>query len=207
MIGAGERTRREALRRGLAAAAAAIAAGSIPSLISAENAPADSGDDASILEGAIAIEQTAVVAYASAYDSGWLSKPVADFVRLFREQEREHAEALSGALREVGGVVPSPPAPAELPGFGSVRNQEDFLGFAVRLENLAVAVYVDAQRKLLSPDLLRLATQIMSNEGQHLVVLRQALGAGPAASVPEAFEAGASPPPDLGGSAFVHGRR
>ena len=58
-----------------------------------------------------------------------------------------------------------------------------------------MAAYGQAQRKLESPELLRMATQISSNEGQHLVVLRQALGAGPVASVPVAFEAGVSPAP------------
>jgi hypothetical protein len=35
----------------------------------------------------------------------------------------------------------------------------------------------------------------MSNEGQHLVVLREAPGASPAQSVPAAFEAGTEPAP------------
>lgn len=198
MIAACEETRRDALRRGLTVGGAAIAAGSIPSLIRVGAARAASDGDASILEAAIAIEQSAVVAYASAYDSGFLSKPVADFARLFREQEREHAKALSRALRELGGVVPRAPAAVEIEGLSAVRNQSDFLNFAVELENTAVITYVDAHRKLQSPDLLRTCTQIMSNEGQHLVVLRQALGAGPAASVPDAFEAGIAPPPVVG---------
>ena len=61
-----------------------------------------------------------------------------------------------------------------------------------------MAAYGQAQRKLESPELLRMATEISSNEGQHLVVLRQALGAEPAAAVPVAFEAGVSPAPKPG---------
>jgi rubrerythrin len=193
-----EATRRDAVRRGLIGAGAVISASAIPSLLRIGTAFANSDDDASILESAIEIEQTAVIAYATGYDSGLLEKPVGDLARLFGNQEQEHADALSRALRQLGGTVPKPPAAADVKGLGTIRNQTDFLTLAIELENMAVIGYVEAHRKLQSPDLLRTGTQIMSNEGQHLVVLRQALGAGPAASVPDAFEAGIAPPPKPG---------
>jgi hypothetical protein len=43
--------------------------------------------------------------------------------------------------------------------------------------------------------LLKTTSQIMNNEGQHLVMLRLALGASPVALVPSAFEAGTDPAP------------
>lgn len=52
---------------------------------------------------------------------------------------------------------------------------------------MAVAAYYDASKKLQQARLLQTAAQIMSNEGQHLAVLRQALGRNP---VPNAFETG-----------------
>ena len=80
-------------------------------------------------------------------------------------------------------------------GLGAVRTQTDFLELAIGLENMTVAAYGQALRKLESEDLLRTATEINANEGQHLAVLRGALGADPAAAVPVAFEAGISPLP------------
>lgn len=190
-----EATRRESMRRGLIAGGAVIAASTIPILLRVRNAFAKADDDASILEGAVGLEQTAVVAYDTAYDSGLLQKPVADVARLFRNQEQEHADALKTALEDLGGQAPAPPKPEDVKGLSSVKNQTQILNFAVELENMAVQAYVEAHRKLKSPDLLKTGAQIMSNEGQHLVVLRQALGASPAASVPDAFEAGTAPPP------------
>jgi hypothetical protein len=52
---------------------------------------------------------------------------------------------------------------------------------------MAVAAYYEAHRKLRDTKVLQTAAQIMAAEGQHLVVLRQALRRNPA---PHAFETG-----------------
>ena len=41
-----------------------------------------------------------------------------------------------------------------------------------------------------------LLASTVANQAQHLTLLRQALGAGPLASVPEPFENGTAPPPE-----------
>jgi rubrerythrin len=189
-----EGTRRDALRRGAIGAAAALGVGAASSALGVAGA-AGSEDDPAVLETAIAAEQVAVLAYSTAAGSGLLEKPVAEMARLFAEQERRHLEALTEPFTDLGGTVPEPPSVADVSGLGALRSQTDFLELAIGLENAAVAAYGQAQRKLETPALLRIATEICSNEGQHLVVLRQALGAGPAAAVPVAFEAGVSPPP------------
>lgn len=190
-----ESTRREAVRRGVIGAGAIVAASTIPILLRVGKAFAEADGDAAILEGAVGLEQTAVVAYDTAYRSKLLDKPVAGVARLFRDQEQEHADGLTQALESLGGTPPEPPQPAQVQGLGSVSSQEDILRFAVELEKMAIVAYIEAHRKLQSPDLLKTGTQIMCNEGQHLVVLRQALGASPAQSVPSAFEAGTDPAP------------
>ena len=191
-IAAGGWTRRDLALRGLIGAGGALAASATPW---PEAALAAAGDDAAILESAIAAEQAAALAYATGYDSGLLERPVAEIAKLFGEQESEHLDALARALRALGGTVPDPPAVADVEGLGAVRTQTDFLELAIGLENMTVAAYGQALRKLESEDLLRTATEINANEGQHLAVLRGALGADPAAAVPVAFEAGVSPPP------------
>jgi len=185
-----EATRREAVQRGIISGGAIVAASTIPILIWVGKAFAQSDGDGAVLESAVGLEQTAVVAYDTAIGSGLLEASVAVVVRLVRDQEQEHADALSRALEDLGGTPPGPPAAADVEGLAAARSQEDILRFAVELENMAVMAYVDAHMKLQSPELLKTGTQIMANEGQHLVLLRQALGATPAQSVPSAFEAG-----------------
>lgn len=191
-------TRREAVRLGSAAAGGALAAAAPRSLLLAAAARADDREDPAVLEAAIQAEQATELTYATGLDSGLLAQPVAGFARLFAEQEREHIDALSRELRALGGTVPEPPRPADVAGLDAIGSQTDFLELAIAVENLAVAAYGQVHRKLEAPAPLRLATKIMSAEGQHLVVLRQALGAGPVESVPFAFEAGVSPPPGSG---------
>jgi rubrerythrin len=191
------RTRRDTLRRGAIGAGAVVGANAVSLALRASDA-AGSEDDAAILETAIAAEQATVLAYSTGAGSGLLEKPIAEMARLFAEQERRHLEALMEPLTGLGGTVPEPPSVADVSGLGALGSQRDFLELAIGLENMAVAAYGQAQRKLETPALLRIATEICSNEGQHLVVLRQALGAGPAAAVPVAFETGLSPPPEPG---------
>ena len=185
-------TRREAVRTGVAGAGVIAGAAAIPALMRAASAFAQTGGDAAVLEAAIALEQTAVTAYDSAHGSGLLEQGLLPLMRRIRDQEQEHADALSEALEDIGGTPPRPPGASEVEGLGSLRSREALLRFAIELEEMAVGAYLDAHTRLQSPALLRTVTQIMANEGQHLVVLRQALGASLADSVPSAFEAGSA---------------
>lgn len=181
------RTRREALGRGLVLGGAVLGAASAPALLGARTSSAAADDDARILAGAIRLEQTAVVVYATAATSGLLGRRLGVVARRFRDHEQEHADALTVALRQLGGRPPRPPRPSQIAGLGALRSREQVLSFAVELELRAVAAYYEAHQKLTDPALLRTGAQIMANEGQHLVVLRQALGRQP---LPDAFETG-----------------
>ena len=161
----------------------------VPSLLRVRNAFAQAEGDAAILEAAVGLEQTAVVAYDTAVKSGLLEKPVERVARLFRDQEQAHAAALTTALEGLGGRAPARPEPSSITGLGGVRNQADITNFAVELETMAVAAYYEAHGKLKDRKLLETAAQIMANEGQHLAVLRP-LVEKPA--VPDAFETGES---------------
>lgn len=182
-----EATRRDAVRRGLILGGGVIAASSIPLLLRIRDAFAKSEGDAGILEAAIGLEQTAVVTYETAAKSGKLKPPVEAAARLFQTQEQEHALALTAALQDLGGTPPAAPKAADVEGLSDLKNQNDILNFAIELENMGVVAYVDAAAKLRSPELVKTGAQIVSNEAQHLVVLRQTLGRDP---VPAAFEAG-----------------
>ena len=182
-----EATRRDAVRRGLVAGGALVGAALIPALLSVRNAFAAADGDAAILASAIRLEHTAVAAYAAAVNSGLLTPAVRRAAVLFGRQEAEHGAALTAALKALGGVPPVGTDAKLLAPLRRVRSQRQVLEFAVELESMAVAAYEDAARKLRAARLLQTSAQIMANEGQHLVVLRQALGRDP---VPNAFENG-----------------
>ena len=189
-----ERDRRDLLRRGFTLGGAAIAASAIPLLWSVRNAFADAGADGSIVANAINLERVAVIAYGRAIDSGLLSPAMLRIARRFRDHEREHADALTTALTDLGGSPPQPPkgiadVDRVVKGLGDVRSQADVVNFAIELETAAVAAYYDAQAKLIQAKLLQTGASIMASEGQHLVVLRKAARK---ELVPNAFETGAT---------------
>jgi rubrerythrin len=188
-----ERDRRALLRRGFALGGAAIAASSIPLLWSVRNAFAQAKGDTAILGRAISLEQVAVLAYDTAIAGGLLSPALTGVARTLRAHEQEHADRLTTALTDLGGTPP--PAPQGIAdvdkvvkGLGDAKTQTDVVNFAIELETAAVAAYLDAHRELVEAKLLQTGASIMASEGQHLVVLRRAIGKDP---VPAAFETGA----------------
>jgi rubrerythrin len=182
-----EATRRDAVRRGLIAGGAFVAATSIPLLIRVRNAFAQSTGDPAILESAIELEQTAVVSYDHAANAKLLKGDLKDTAKLFADQEQEHVDALVVAFESLGGAAPEPPEPDSVEGLTELNSQRDFLEFAIELENMAIVAYDEASAKLVSSELVKTGAEIVANEAQHLVVLRQALGANP---LPDAFETG-----------------
>jgi rubrerythrin len=182
-----EATRRQLVRRGLRLGGLTVAASGVPTLLRVGRAFAQGGGDAKILEAAIRLEQTAVIVYDQAAQSGKLQPAVRDAARLFRDQEREHASSLSAALQALGGKPPAEPDFTHLRQPNRPGGQKEILEFAVAIEEMAVAAYYEAQQKLRDAKLLSTGAAIMANEGQHLVVLRQTLKRNP---VPGAFEPG-----------------
>ena len=191
-IAAFERDRRELLKRGFGLGGAAIAASSIPLLLSIRNAFAQAGDDGAILQNAITLEQVAVIAYGAAIDGGLLSAAVEQVARRFRDHEQAHADALTTALTDLGGTPAAKPSGVKdvdkvVKGLADVKSQADIANFAIELETATVAAYYDAHRRLIDAKLLQTGASIMANEGQHLVVLRQVADTEP---VPNALETG-----------------
>ena len=191
-------TRREAMRRGLIAGGALAAAATAPMLLRTRSAFAQAESDAEIIEAAATAEAEAVVAYETMARSGLLRGPVADIIRLFGNQEEEHFNALVRLLEEMGGEEPEKPEPADIPGLGGLIGEPQMIEFAIELENGLIQEYVQAFENLTDSEALKTTSQIMSNEGQHLVMLRLALGANPVDLVPSAFETGTDPAPQVG---------
>lgn len=153
----------------------------------------EKGSDAEILNAALSEELTLLDAYTRGMPM--LKRSIRPLGRKLRAQEQEYVDALTKALRGLGGKTDAEKADIDL---ADVRSQADFLTFAYGLESAALASDLDAAPRLFTDAPRTLATSLAAGHAQHLVVLREGLGAGPAASIPEAFDTGEVAPP--GGS-------
>ncbi len=109
-----------------------------------------------------------------------------------RGQDQAHVDAITKAIRMVGGETDAEAAEFEPPG---PKSEEEALLLAYEEENASLGEALDAAPDLNTSAPRRLAAALAASHAQHLVALRQLLGAGLAASIPEAFEAGDAPPP------------
>lgn len=191
-IAAFERDRRELLRRGLAFGGAIVAASSIPLLLAVRDAFAASETDASLLEKAITLERTLIVAYDRVIADDFLTDKA--LAPALRTHERRHAATFVTALSDLGGAPPAAPVGVGavdkvVKGLDAVTNEAQTLSFLIELETAAVAAYYDAQAKFVQGRLLQSGASIMASEGEHLVLLRQAARRPP---VPDALETGST---------------
>jgi rubrerythrin len=113
-------------------------------------------------------------------------------IRQFQGQEEEHLNGLTKLLRGLGGKLEGEATEVDLSG---VKTEHDFLFLAYKLTGAALTNYLESVPHLSTPAPQALSASIAASEAQHLVALRQLLGAGLPASVPEAFDTGEVPPP------------
>jgi rubrerythrin len=139
--------------------------------------------DVSILNSSLDLENMAIAAYQAA--APLLQGSARAAVARLLEQEREHADALAQAIRQLGGAPNEPKARYDFP---RLRGQGGALRFAVGLENTAIAAYIDSLPRLSSPDLRGTAAAIVTDEAEHLAVL---LGEQGRPQAPQAFVTGA----------------
>jgi hypothetical protein len=150
----------------------------------------DKAADAATLNNVLARELAAVRAYDRT--TALLDGAVLASAREFRAQEQEHVDAIVKALRGLGEKAE--PEEEEIESEG-LKTQADALGFLYEVEGASVAYDLRAISHLTAPWPRSLLGSIAANQAQHLVVLRRALGADVAESIPEAFEDGTAPAP------------
>jgi hypothetical protein len=151
----------------------------------------EKGSDAAILNAALAQELTAADAYTRALPL--LKGPLLALGRQLRAQEQEYVDALTKTIRGLGGEVEAEAGELD---FSSVKDRAGFLTLAYDLESAALASDLEAASQLFTAAPRTLAASLAAGHAQHLVVLRQGLAAGLAASIPVAFDGGEVPPPD-----------
>ncbi len=150
----------------------------------------DKAADAETLNNVLAREQAAIRAYERTLPL--LHGPDLASAREFRAQEQEHVNAIVKALRGLGEKAE--PEEEEIESEG-LKNEADALAFLYEVESVSVAYGLRAISHLSAPWPRSLLGSIVADQAQHLVVLRRALGADVAESIPGAFEDGTAPLP------------
>ncbi|HXR30806.1 MAG TPA: ferritin-like domain-containing protein [Solirubrobacterales bacterium] len=146
--------------------------------------------DVEVLNTLLAEELTVVDAYERA--NPLLRGQMLAAGRQFRGQTQAHLDALTKAVRGLGGETDAEAVELEAP---APQSHVEALAFLYEAENAAIAQALEAvpQLEFTAPRMLSAA--LVGNHSQHLTVLRQGLGANSAASVPQPFESGEEPPP------------
>jgi ferritin-like protein len=146
--------------------------------------------DAEFVNAAIGRELTTIDLYN--FGQPMLGAKAAPVGRQLRGQTQEHLNALTKAMRGLGGEVEAEKEELDL---SEVEDETDFLVYAYEREVAELAYYEDLVTRLETTAPRRLATEIAASKAQHMVALRQLLGADLLGSFPEAFDSSEVPAP------------
>lgn len=147
--------------------------------------------DIEILNVAIGQEMTLVDVYRRG--GAYLEDPeLRAVLRTYVAQELEHIDGWTKAMRGLGGQVE---AEGEELDYSDLKTPHDYLVLAYEETSFQLTHFLEDVTQLSTPAPQSFAASIAANEAQHLVVLRQALGANLLEAVPDAFDTGEVPPP------------
>ncbi|HKH64051.1 MAG TPA: ferritin-like domain-containing protein [Solirubrobacterales bacterium] len=127
--------------------------------------------DIGILNYALTLEYLETAFYADVVKSGLFKGPELETIRQFGREEAEHVQALTAAVKQLGGK-PAPEPKAKFP----LESAKSVLELAGTVENLGAAAYLGQAANIKSPEVLASALAIHSVEGRHAAVLNTLLG-------------------------------
>jgi rubrerythrin len=131
--------------------------------------------DIAILNYALTLEYLESDFYNQVIKSGKVkNKAVAGVAKTIAEDEMEHVQALTAAVKQLGGT----PAPKPKTNFDSViaGGEKKILTTAAAVENLGAAAYLGQAGRIKSKTVLAAALSIHSVEARHAAVLNEVLG-------------------------------
>ena len=170
------------LAGGGAAAALLAACGKDNSKMSAPaaqttNRSSSGQGDIDIVNYALTLEYLEAQFYADVIDSGVIKDAkVASLAKKFGETEQLHVDALTAAVKKLGGT----PAAKPKASFQSVIDggPQKILETAATVENLGAAAYLGQAAKIKNKDILAAALSIHSVEARHAAALNDLIGRG-----------------------------
>jgi rubrerythrin len=127
--------------------------------------------DVGILNYALTLEYLETAFYADVVKSGLFKGADLETIRKFGQEEAEHVQALTQAVKQLGGK-PAPEPKAEFP----LKSAKSVLELAATVENLGAAAYLGQAANIESPEVLASALAIHSVEGRHAAALNTLLG-------------------------------
>jgi rubrerythrin len=127
--------------------------------------------DVGILNYALTLEYLETAFYAEVVKSGLFKGADLETIRKFGQEEAEHVQALTQAVKSLGGK-PAPEPKAEFP----LKSAKSVLELAGTVENLGAAAYLGQAANIQSPEVLASALAIHSVEGRHAAALNTLLG-------------------------------
>jgi rubrerythrin len=127
--------------------------------------------DVGILNYALTLEYLETAFYAEVVKSGLFKGADLETIRKFGMEEAEHVQALTQAVKSLGGK-PAPEPKAEFP----LKDAKSVLELAGTVENLGAAAYLGQAPNIESPEVLASALAIHSVEGRHAAALNTLLG-------------------------------
>lgn len=127
--------------------------------------------DVGILNYALTLEYLETAFYAEVVKSGLFKGSDLATIRKFGREEAEHVEALTQAVKQLGGK-PAPEPKGEFP----LKSAKSVLELAATVENLGAAAYLGQVANIESPEVLASALAIHSVEGRHAAALNTLLG-------------------------------
>lgn len=147
--------------------------------------------DAELLNHVLGRQEAAIAAYGQVIPK--LAPPLARMAAYFRAQEQEHVDAVLKAMRGLNGSAEPSEETIEV---GEPKTDTERLEFLYEVESSTIDEELSAISGLEASWPRSLLSSTVANQAEHLTLLRQALGAGPLASVPVPFENGTAAPPE-----------
>lgn len=135
--------------------------------------------DAAILNVAIGLEYEGINAYALALKSGLLMENAVKAAAKFQDDHKRHNDALIATLRKLGGEPVKARTEAEYAkalNFDRLKNQNDVLDLAARLELGATNAYLGVIPSFKDPQLAKVAGRLAADEASHWALLNFDLG-------------------------------
>ncbi len=161
------------LLKGALAAGALYGASAVGPLVQRVFAQGSSGD-IDILNFALTLELLEADFYKTGLEELSLSSNVEKLATEFGDTEQEHVDALTGAIKDLGGK------PVKTPKFEfPIKDEKSFLELAITFEDTGVSAYNGAGPMIKSKDLLATAGSIVQIEGRHAGVIRFVAGEEP----------------------------